>query len=172
MSTSAIRSWMIVSSLRTVLWFIQRVVPASIFVNIKSRAFSRASRCSLISLVSLTATPPLRIRLEVDPCYQPHNHNANAKWILTSDAHKHGPAEWEEADPSIMSLVHVPDEGEWRIAQTARGNRKGPESIYPTPRCSLGAIFAALEAREEGLENVRGESPKVLCLRNYLYLDE
>jgi hypothetical protein len=26
-----------------------------------------------------------------------------------------------------MSLVHVPDEGEWRIAQTARGNRKGPE---------------------------------------------
>jgi hypothetical protein len=26
-----------------------------------------------------------------------------------------------------MSLVHVPDEVEWRIAQTARGNRKGPE---------------------------------------------
>ena len=70
---------------------------------------------------------PLRIRLEVDATYQPHNHNANAKRILTSDAHKQGPAEWEEADPSIMSLVHVPDEGEWRIAQTARGNRKGPE---------------------------------------------
>ena len=29
---------------------------------------------------------PLRIRLEVGPCYQPHNHNANAKRILTSDA--------------------------------------------------------------------------------------
>ena len=38
--------------------------------------------------------------------------------------------------------------------------RKGPESIYPTPRCSLGVILAALGAREEGPENVRGESPK------------
>jgi hypothetical protein len=43
--------------------------------------------------------------------------------------------------------------------------RKGPESIcYPTPRCSLGAILAALGAREEGPENVRGESPKVYAL--------
>src|SRR5215203_3901058 len=31
---------------------------------------------------------------------------------------------------------------------------------YPIPRCSLGAILAALGAREERPENVRGESPR------------
>jgi|SRR5215217_9575024 len=47
----------------------------------------------------------------------------------------------------------------------------GRHAFFPTPRCcSLGAILAALEAREEGPENVRGGSPKVLCLMNYLYL--
>jgi hypothetical protein len=38
---------------------------------------------------------------------------------------KQGPAGWEEAGPSIIPLAHVPDVGEWRIVQTARGNRKG-----------------------------------------------
>jgi len=40
---------------------------------------------------------------------------------------KEGPAGWEEAGPSIIPLAHVQDVGEWRIVQTARGNRKGPE---------------------------------------------
>ena len=37
----------------------------------------------------------------------------------------------EEAGPSIISLAHVPDVGEWRIVQTARGNRKGLEPQAP-----------------------------------------
>ena len=61
---------------------------------------------------------------EVDPTHHLENHNAER--ILTSHAKK-GPAGWEEAGPSIIPLSHVPDEGEWRFVQTARGNRKGPE---------------------------------------------
>src|SRR5215216_1020393 len=138
MSTSAIRSWMIVSSLRTVLWFIQRVVPASIFVNIKSRAFSRASRCRLISLISLTATPPLPIRPEVEPAYQPQKHNAGR--ILTSHAQSEGPADGRMQTPRRVPSHMTRCGGEWRIVRTAWGIEKSrrPDKVpRPSPRLML-----------------------------------
>src|SRR5829696_9257881 len=72
---------------------------------------------------------------------------------------------------SVKARVGALYSGSFHASQFPRrtllGNpdvRKGPVYCSPTQRCSLGVILAALGARDERPENVRGESPKVYAL--------